>query len=69
MRSPEGVIAVIEVKSIGSWEFVINRVGQRQKTRLQRAAKMFSEQEGACLLLLAVVDPANEVLVFDEVFR
>lgn len=69
LRSPHGVIALIEVKSIQSWDFVKDRVSQRQKAKLIQAHRYFSEQEGSCLIMLALVNHNDEVLVFDDVFR
>ncbi len=69
LRAPKGVLALVEVKSVKHSDFFVNRISKRQRIRLLRAHSVFAEKEGYCLLMLAIVNECDEVLVFDDVFR
>jgi Holliday junction resolvase-like predicted endonuclease len=68
LRSPEGFMCLVEVKTLGNWDHFGHRVSARQRLRLKRAQAWLAEKQNGCLLMLAVVMGEHEVLVFDDVF-
>ncbi len=67
-RSDAGAGLLVEVKSLSDEEFLVNRIGRRQKQKLVLAGlyleKYFSEIE----LVLAVVRHDASIEIFDEVW-
>lgn len=66
MLALDGALQIIEVKSIGTHDFVSHRVTTRQKQRLRNIALFFEAQYEHVELWLALVDSRNKVQVFDE---
>lgn len=66
-RHPQKYSVLVEVKTVGSFDFLEHRLGFKQKQRLQRAQLYLSDLWGESLELhLAFVSLDGEVLVLDD---
>lgn len=66
MRSPEGDLVLIEVKSVTSMDFLSVRISPRQKRRLERVLIYCCEREPRVRLELAIVSRQGEVQIFSS---
>ena len=62
----DGVLILVEVKSVGDCGFAEIRLGARQKRRLINTAEFFLSYLSEVELRLALVDSRNKVQIFDE---
>ena len=67
-RDPEGVIVLIEVKSLTRNDYLMTRLTLKQRQRLSRVVRMLNERGRPCRFELAVVSQSGEVQCFSDVF-
>jgi Holliday junction resolvase-like predicted endonuclease len=67
-KDPNGLIVLVEVKSLTKNEYLGTRLTWQQKQRLSRVLRMLSERGKPCRLELAVVSQSGEVQCFSDVF-
>jgi Holliday junction resolvase-like predicted endonuclease len=68
LLSPENRYVMVEVKSLHSTDFLPHRLSWKQKGRLQKVIESFSSKNLSVCFHLAVVDKADQVLIFDSIF-
>lgn len=68
LKSPQGLIYLVEVKSVSFFEFISHRLSLKQKKRLERVHLYCCEKWGRVVLELAVVSQQKEVLIIENVF-
>ena len=61
LRSSEGILTLVEVKSLINPDFLHVRLTQVQIRRLRKAVLFSLERDPTCCLELAMVDPKGEV--------
>jgi hypothetical protein len=66
MYAPDGLLAIIEVKSNQNRDFILERLSQRQKRRLQNVFEFFTARGCEVCFFLAFVDDQNKVQVFED---
>ena len=68
LRSSEGNLTLVEVKSLPSMEYLHVRLSRLQKTRLRRALLFSLERDPSCRMELAVVSQSGQVQIFEDLF-
>ncbi|GIL17489.1 MAG: hypothetical protein BroJett040_12400 [Oligoflexia bacterium] len=68
LRSPQGVLTIIEVKTCINFEYLGMRIKKDQMSRLKRVIRYFSEREFSVDFHYAVVSHDGKIQVFSDVF-